>query len=47
VVRDDEIVVAPVAPMNLSYDHRLIDGALGQQFLAGLVANLEAIDGLL
>ena len=47
VVRDGEIVVAPVAPMNLSYDHRLIDGALGQQFLAGLVANLEGIDELI
>ena len=47
MVKEGEIVVAPVAPMNLSYDHRLIDGALGQQFLAGLVANLEGIDGLL
>ena len=47
VVRDGEIVVASVAPMNLSYDHRLIDGALGQQFLAGLVANLEGIDELI
>ena len=46
VVRDGEIVVASVAPMNLSYDHRLIDGALGQQFLAGLVANLEGMDEL-
>ena len=47
VVRDGEVTVAPVAPMNVSYDHRLIDGALGQQFLAGLVANLERIDELL
>ena len=43
VVRDGELAVAPVAPINLSYDHRLIDGALGQQFLAGLVRNLEEI----
>jgi len=47
VVRDGEIAVALVAPINLSYDHRLIDGALGQQFLAGFVRNLEHIDELL
>jgi pyruvate dehydrogenase E2 component (dihydrolipoamide acetyltransferase) len=47
VVRDGELAIAPVAPINLSYDHRLIDGALGQQFLAGFVANLEHIDELL
>ena len=47
VVRDGEIVVAPVAPINLSYDHRLIDGALGQRFLGGLVENLENIDDLI
>ena len=47
VVRDGELAIAPVAPINLSYDHRLIDGALGQQFLAGFVANLERIDELI
>lgn len=47
IVRGGELAVAPVAPINLSYDHRLIDGALGQQFLAGLVDNLERIDELL
>jgi pyruvate dehydrogenase E2 component (dihydrolipoamide acetyltransferase) len=47
VVRDGELAIAPVAPINLSYDHRLIDGALGQQFLAGFVANLEHIDELI
>ncbi len=41
VVRDGEVAVSTVAPINLSYDHRLIDGALGQRFLAGLVDNLE------
>ncbi len=44
VVRDGELAIAPVAPISLSYDHRLIDGALGQRFLAGFVANLERID---
>ncbi|MCZ6460709.1 MAG: dihydrolipoamide acetyltransferase family protein [Actinobacteria bacterium] len=47
VVRDGELAIAPVAPISLSYDHRLIDGALGQRFLAGFVANLERIDGMI
>lgn len=46
VVRDGALTIAPVASINLSYDHRLIDGALGQRFLAGFVANLERIDEL-
>jgi 2-oxoisovalerate dehydrogenase E2 component (dihydrolipoyl transacylase) len=46
VVRDGALAVAPVAPINLSYDHRLIDGALGQRFLEGFVENLERIDSL-
>ncbi len=41
VVRDGEIVAAPVMPIDLSYDHRVIDGGLGQRFLAALVTNLE------
>lgn len=41
VVRDGNIVIAPIAPLSLSYDHRVIDGALGQRFLTTLVANLE------
>jgi pyruvate dehydrogenase E2 component (dihydrolipoamide acetyltransferase) len=47
VVRDGGIFIAPVAPLNLSYDHRVIDGALGQRFLSSLVANLERIDTLI
>ena len=47
VVRDGELAIAPVAPISLSYDHRLIDGALGQRFLAGFVANLERIDEMI
>ncbi len=44
VVRDGRVTVAPMAPLDLSYDHRLIDGAVGQQFLGALVAAIEAFD---
>lgn len=33
IVRDDEIVIAQVLPLSLSYDHRIIDGASGARFL--------------
>ena len=33
IVRDDEIVIAKVLPVSLSYDHRIIDGASGARFL--------------
>ncbi|HLQ95410.1 MAG TPA: dihydrolipoamide acetyltransferase family protein [Pseudogracilibacillus sp.] len=33
VVRDGEIVVAPVLALSLSFDHRIVDGATGQQAL--------------
>jgi pyruvate dehydrogenase E2 component (dihydrolipoamide acetyltransferase) len=36
VVRDGRIVVAPMMPVSLSYDHRVIDGAMGRRFLAML-----------
>ncbi|HEX6946367.1 MAG TPA: dihydrolipoamide acetyltransferase family protein [Acidimicrobiia bacterium] len=41
VVYDDEIGVAPVMPLSLSYDHRVIDGAQGRRFMALLMENLE------
>ena len=40
VVDDGELAIGMVAPIDLSYDHRLIDGGLGQRFLGGLVAAL-------
>lgn len=43
VVRGGGIFVAPIAPLNLSYDHRLIDGSLGQRFLADVVEGLEGL----
>jgi pyruvate dehydrogenase E2 component (dihydrolipoamide acetyltransferase) len=42
VVEDGELAVGLVAPIDLSYDHRLIDGSLGQHFLSDLIAGLEA-----
>lgn len=44
VVRDGKVAIAPIAPLDLSYDHRLIDGAVGQQFLGAVVAAIEAFD---
>src|SRR5699024_11346605 len=33
VVRNGEIVVAPVLALSLSFDHRIVDGATGQEAL--------------
>lgn len=41
VIDDGTVTVGLVAPLDLSYDHRLIDGGLGQRFLADIVAALE------
>jgi pyruvate dehydrogenase E2 component (dihydrolipoamide acetyltransferase) len=42
VVRDGEIVVRTTMKLTLSVDHRVLDGAMGAQFLADLRALLEA-----
>jgi pyruvate dehydrogenase E2 component (dihydrolipoamide acetyltransferase) len=42
VVEEGELAVGLVAPLDLSYDHRLIDGGLGQRFLSDLVTALES-----
>ena len=42
VVEGGAVAVGLVAPLDLSYDHRLIDGGAGQRFLADLVSALEA-----
>jgi 2-oxoglutarate dehydrogenase E2 component (dihydrolipoamide succinyltransferase) len=39
----DVIVVRHMVYLSLSYDHRIIDGAMGSSFLRHLVTNLEAI----
>lgn len=41
VVEDGVLTTGMVAPIDLSYDHRLIDGGLGQRFLGDLAENLE------
>ena len=33
IVKDDEIIIAHILPLSLSYDHRIIDGASGARFL--------------
>ncbi|HET6685099.1 MAG TPA: 2-oxo acid dehydrogenase subunit E2, partial [Jiangellaceae bacterium] len=38
---NDEIAIRHVTQLAVSFDHRLIDGALGSQFLADLAAILE------
>ena len=47
VVEKGKLSVGLVAPIDLSYDHRLIDGGLGQRFLSDLITNLERISSLL
>ena len=34
VVRDGKVEVAPMIPLSLSYDHRVIDGGLGRRFIS-------------
>ena len=41
VVYDGDIGIAPVMPLSLSYDHRVIDGGQGRRFMALLMENLE------
>ncbi len=47
VVRDDRIVVRTLVTVTLSTDHRVVDGALGAEFLQALKAGLEDPMGLL
>ncbi len=41
IVEDGDLVIAPVMPLSLSYDHRVIDGGTGRRFMALLIENLE------
>lgn len=40
IVQAGELAVGRVMPLSLSYDHRVIDGAMGRRFTARLVENL-------
>ena len=42
VVRDGEIVIGRELPLNLSYDHRIVDGAAGRAFMAAIISALGA-----
>jgi pyruvate dehydrogenase E2 component (dihydrolipoamide acetyltransferase) len=41
VVYDGDLLIAPVMPLSLSYDHRVVDGGQGRRFMAMLIENLE------
>ena len=40
VAEDGQVVVRPVMPLSLSFDHRVIDGALSRRFMDSVIANL-------
>jgi len=44
VVIDDAIAIRPMAYLTLGYDHRLIDGAVADQFMSIIKHNLETWD---
>lgn len=41
VVYEGDLAIAPVMPLSISYDHRVIDGAVGRRFMALVMENLE------
>jgi pyruvate/2-oxoglutarate dehydrogenase complex dihydrolipoamide acyltransferase (E2) component len=44
VVVDDAIIIRPMAYLTLAYDHRLIDGAVADQFMSRVKDRLENWD---
>jgi pyruvate dehydrogenase E2 component (dihydrolipoamide acetyltransferase) len=40
VAREGRVEIAPIVPVSLSYDHRVVDGGLGRRFMAMLLENL-------
>lgn len=44
VVREEKIVIRQIMKITLSVDHRLIDGALGAQFINAIKSKLEDIE---
>ena len=41
VMKDGQIGIATLMTLTLSVDHRVIDGALGAEFLKAIIDNLE------
>lgn len=41
IVYDGDLAIAPVMPLSISYDHRVIDGAVGRRFMSLVMENLE------
>jgi pyruvate dehydrogenase E2 component (dihydrolipoamide acetyltransferase) len=41
IVVDGELAVAPLMPLSISYDHRVVDGAQGRRFMSLVIENLE------
>jgi pyruvate dehydrogenase E2 component (dihydrolipoamide acetyltransferase) len=46
IARGGSVVVAKVATLTLSCDHRVVDGAIGAQFLQALRQTIESADAL-
>lgn len=44
IVRDGAIAIAKVFPVSLSFDHRIIDGALASRFLLAYAAALKTYE---
>src|SRR5262249_21378068 len=44
VVVDDAIAIRPRAYLTLGYDHRLVDGAVADQFMSQVKKNIETFD---
>jgi pyruvate dehydrogenase E2 component (dihydrolipoamide acetyltransferase) len=42
IVIDDAIAIRPMVCLSLSYDHRLIDGAVADQFMASMKDRLQS-----
>jgi pyruvate dehydrogenase E2 component (dihydrolipoamide acetyltransferase) len=45
VVRNKAIAIAPLIPIALSFDHRVIDGASASRFLNRFVEEIESLGG--
>ena len=41
VARDGAVEIAPMMPLSLAFDHRVIDGGLSRRFVGMLIENLE------